>query len=116
MSQPLLPSLGSLALRLARDNRRVGRAVDDLPMLVTQLMAAWARRDQRSLRELSFRLVTAAASLPDLSAVAVELDKRLRARDFHGAQRELLALLGEVGSLRRRGILPAIIPQRARSS
>lgn len=115
MSQPSLPSLGSLALRLARDNARVGRAYDQLPALLTQLMAAWVRRDQRSLRELSFRLVTAAASLPTLSAVAVELDKRLRARDFHAAHRELLALLGEVGSLRSRGILPTTIPQQNKS-
>jgi hypothetical protein len=116
MSQPPLPSLQTVALRLARDNVRAGRAVDQLPALVTQLMAAWDRRDQRSLRELSFRLVTAAASLPALSAVAVELDQRLRARDFQGTQRELLALLGEVGSLRSRGILPATIPQQARFS
>ncbi|HZL87552.1 MAG TPA: hypothetical protein VFB96_04180 [Pirellulaceae bacterium] len=116
MSQPLLPSLGSVALRLARDNRRVGRAVDDLPMLLTQLMAAWARRDQRALSELSFRLVTAAASLPELSEVALEFDKRIRARDLHAAQRELLALVGEAGSLRRRGILPATIRQQTKSS
>jgi hypothetical protein len=115
MSHPSLPSLGSLAQRLARDNRRVGRAIDELPMLVTQLMAAWARRDQKALCELSFRLATAAASLPELSAVADEFDKRLRCRDYHGAQRELLALLGEMGSLRRRGILPTNVPQQSKS-
>ena len=92
------------------------RAVDQLPTLVTELMAAWSRRDQRSLRELSFQLVTAAAPLPMLSAVAAELEERLRARDILGTQRCLLALLGETGSLRSRGILPATIPQQARCS
>ena len=111
MSQPLLPSLEPHTLRLARDNGRTGRAVEQLPTLVKELLAAWNRCDQRALRELSFRLVNAAMDHASLSAAAAEFEKNLRARNRHAAHRELLALLGEVGSLRRRGILPVLHPQ-----
>jgi hypothetical protein len=108
LPQHSLPFLASLSQRLAQDNRRLSRALDRLPMLIQQLVSAYHRRDQRSLRDLSHKLVAAAGSQPSLAAVADELQQQIESRQRRPVQRSLLALIGEAGSLRSRGIFPAV--------
>jgi hypothetical protein len=107
MPQKPLPALDLLSQRLARNNRRIGRTLDQLPTIAAQLVAAWQRQDQRGLKELSQQLLAAARGESSLYAVACELDDHIAAADMASAQRTLLALLGEVGALKSRGIIPA---------
>lgn len=104
LPQHSLPYLASLSQRLASDNRRMSQALDRLPTLVQQIVAAYHRRDQRSLRELCHKLIAAGGSQPPLAAAAQELSKQIDLRRVVGIQRTLLALIGETGSLRARGI------------
>jgi hypothetical protein len=102
-----LSNLTPLTQRLATNNRRVSVALDRLPTIVQQLVAAFLRRDQRSLRELSQHLATTAAGQPALAQIALELRDHVESRQPLQLQRSLLALVGEVGGLRCRGIVPA---------
>ncbi len=107
MPKRSLPTLTPLAQRLAGNNRRVARALDQLPTIVQQIVAAFHRGDQRSLRELSQQLVAAAVDPPTLAEVAAELAGHIELRKAKSIQRSLLALIGEVGALRSRGMVPA---------
>src|SRR5688500_19472396 len=106
MPQKPLPALDLLSQRLARNNRRIGRTLDQLPTIAAQLVAAWQRRDQRGLKDLSQQLLAAARGEASLYAVARELDDHVAAGDMTAAQRTLLALMGEVAALKSRGIIP----------
>jgi hypothetical protein len=102
-----LSNLTPLTQRLATNNRRVAAAIDQLPSIVQQLVAAFLRRDQRSLRELCLLLARSAAGQPTLREIADELQEHVESRQQLLVQRSLLALVGEVGGLRQRGIVPA---------
>ena len=105
---PLSPAnLTPLSERLAKNNRRVAAALDRLPTMVSQLVAAFLRRDQRALKELSQHLATSAAGQGEIGRIALELQTHVQSRQQLPLQRSLLALVGEVGGLRRRGIVPA---------
>lgn len=108
MPQHSLPFLASLSQRLAKDNCRLSQALDRLPALIQQLVLAYHRRDQRSLRELSQKLVAAAGGEPSLAAVAEELQRQIELRQQRPVQRALLALIGQAGSLRARGVFPKV--------
>ena len=112
---PLSPAnLTPLSQRLAHNNRRVSAALDRLPTIASQLVAAFLRRDQRALKELSQHLTDSAAGQAEIGRIALELQTRLQSRQPVQFQRTLLALIGEVGGLRRRGIVPATeLPTRA---
>ena len=62
---------------------------------------------RRGLKELSQQLLSAARGEASLYAVGCELDDHIAAGDMTAAQRTLLALVGEVGALKSRGIVPA---------
>jgi hypothetical protein len=102
-----LPTLTPLSQRLAANNRRAAAALDQLPTIVEQFVAAFLRRDQRALRELSQHLAACAAGQGPLADIALELSSHVASRQELPLQRSLLALVGEVGGLRRRGIVPA---------
>ncbi|HUE69618.1 MAG TPA: hypothetical protein VMP01_01915 [Pirellulaceae bacterium] len=102
-----LANLTPLSQRLAKNNRRVSVALDRLPTIVQQLVAAFLRRDQRSLRELSQHLATVAAGQPALAEIALKLQAHAESRRELPLQRSLLALVGEVAGLRQRGIVAA---------
>lgn len=108
MPHSSLPSVAAFAQRLAQDNRRVGRTLDQLPTLVHEIIAAWDRGDQRSLRQLAARLVAVSAGQPPLASLAGQLAREIQARNMRPAQRTLLALVGEAGALRGRGMVPAV--------
>lgn len=112
---PSLANLTPLSQRLAKNNRRVSVALDRLPTIVQQLVAAFLRRDQRSLRELSQHLATSAAGQPALAEIAMDLRAHVESRQELPLQRSLLALIGEVGGLRQRGIVPAVTLPSAES-
>jgi hypothetical protein len=104
---PSFANLTPLTQRLAKNNRRVSVALDRLPTVVQQLVAAFLRRDQRSLRELSQHLEATAASQPVLAEIAAEISSHVESRRQLPLQRSILALVGEIGGLRCRGIVPA---------
>ena len=105
---PLSPAnLTPLSQRLAKNNRRVAAVLDRLPTIAGQVVAAFLRRDQRALQELSQHLAASAAGEGEIGRIALELQTHVHAREQLPLQRSLLDLIGELGGLRRRGMVPA---------
>src|SRR5262245_43339340 len=102
------PTLEQSSQRLAQNNRRVARALDQLPTIVKQMVEAFFRHDQRTLSDLSQKLSQVAANQESVAAIAGELERQIDLGQHRQSQRSLLALIGEIGALSRRGIVPAV--------